>query len=476
MNDNILDQELGWEDEIENEGSPRRVLEPGEYPFTVLGFERARYAGSEKVAPCNQAILHLRVDAPDGESEMNVNLFLLKRFEWKLCQFFTSIGLRQHGEKLRMNWAAVTGKTGRCRITKRTYKDKTGADRETNDLDEFLDRWVRRPCSRRAALRREHSNMELRPRISRRRVKRSRTAGSRDDDSTLLSIPTGCGKTVIFAKIAEDRVRQGDRVLILAHRGELLDQAADKLHTATGLSCATEKAEQSCLGSWLRVAVGSVQTLMRPKRLAAFPRDYFGTIIIDEAHHAVSDSYGRILNHFDSAKVLGVTATPDRGDMRNLGSVFQSLAYEYSLTKAIREGYLVPIKALTVPLKMDLSGVGVQSGDFKPGDLDSALDPYLYQIADEMAKTCADRKTVVFLPLVKTSQKFRDILCSRGFRAAEVNGESPDRAEILAAFDRGEYNVLCNSMLLTEGWDCPSRQLALWCCARLKYAACTARW
>ena len=275
------------------------------------------------------------------------------------------------------------------------------------------------------------------------------------DDSTLLSIPTGCGKTVIFAKIAEDRVRQGDRVLILAHRGELLDQAADKLHTATGLSCATEKAEQSCLGSWLRVAVGSVQTLMRPKRLAAFPREYFGTIIIDEAHHAVSDSYGRILNHFDSAKVLGVTATPDRGDMRNLGSVFQSLAYEYSLTKAIREGYLVPIKALTVPLKMDLSGVGVQSGDFKPGDLDSALDPYLYQIADEMAKTCADRKTVVFLPLVKTSQKFRDILCSRGFRAAEVNGESPDRAEILAAFDRGEYNVLCNSMLLTEGWDCP---------------------
>ena len=139
MSDNILDQELGWEDEIENEGSPRRVLEPGEYPFTVLGFERARYAGSEKVAPCNQAILHLRVDAPDGESEMNVNLCLLKRFEWKLCQFFTSIGLRQHGEKLRMNWAAVTGKTGRCRITKRTYKDKTGADRETNDLDEFLD-------------------------------------------------------------------------------------------------------------------------------------------------------------------------------------------------------------------------------------------------------------------------------------------------------------------------------------------------
>lgn len=88
--------------------------------------------------------------------------------------------------------------------------------------------------------------------------------------------------------------------------------------------------------------------------------------------------------------------------------------------------------------------------------LHTALDPYLYGIADEMMKYCRDRKTVVFLPLVKTSQKFRDILNERGFCAAEVNGESTDRAEILEQFDRGDYNVLCNSMLLTEGWDCPS--------------------
>ena len=273
---------------------------------------------------------------------------------------------------------------------------------------------------------------------------------------TLLVLPTGCGKTIVFAKIAEDRVRVGDRVLILAHRGELLDQAASKLQKVTGLGCATEKAERSCLGSWYRIAVGSVQSLMRPKRLERFSPDYFGTIIIDEAHHALSSGYQRILEYFDKSKVLGVTATPDRGDMQNLGSVFESLAYEYTLPRAIKEGYLSPIKALTVPLKLDLSGVGVQSGDFKTGDLGTALDPYLYQIADEMAKICVKRKTVVFLPLVKTSKKFRDILRERGFRAAEVNGESPDRAEILAAFDRGEYNVLCNSMLLTEGWDCPS--------------------
>lgn len=279
------------------------------------------------------------------------------------------------------------------------------------------------------------------------------------NDRTLLVLPTGCGKTIVFAKISEDRVRQGDRVLILAHRGELLDQAADKIRTATGLICSTEKAEQSCLDSqsqWFRITVGSVQSLMRQSRLDRFDPGHFQTIIIDEAHHAVSDSYQRVLDYFSGAKVLGVTATPDRGDMRELGSVFDSLAYEYTLPRAIKEGYLTPIKAVTIPLQLDLSGVGIQSGDFKPGDLDTALDPYLYQIAEEMKKYCKNRKTVVFLPLIKTSQKFRDILNEAGFYAAEVNGNSEDRAEILEDFDKGRYNVLCNSMLLTEGWDCPS--------------------
>lgn len=273
---------------------------------------------------------------------------------------------------------------------------------------------------------------------------------------TLLVLPTGCGKTIVFCKLTEELVSEGDRVLIIAHRGELLDQAADKLLKATGLHSAVEKAEESCLGSWFRVTVGSVQTLMREKRLEQFAPDYFDTIIVDEAHHCLSESYQRVLNHFSEAKVLGVTATPDRGDMRNLGQYFDSLAYEYSLPRAIREGYLSPIKALTIPLKLDLSGVGIQSGDFKAGDLGTALDPYLHSIADEMLNHCADRKTVVFLPLVATSQKFRDILNQKGFRAAEVNGSSPDRAEILADFEAGKYNVLCNSMLLTEGWDCPS--------------------
>lgn len=275
-------------------------------------------------------------------------------------------------------------------------------------------------------------------------------------NKTLLVLPTGCGKTIVFAKVAEECVRQGRRVLILAHRGELLQQAAEKIGKVTGLGCATEKAEESCLNSWFRITVGSIQTLMREKRLSCFSNDYFDTIIIDEAHHSISNSYQKVLEHFPDAKVLGVTATPDRGDMKNLGQVFDSLAYEYTLPKAIKEGYLSSIKALTLPLKLDLSGVGIQAGDFKTQELATALDPYLYQIAEEMINYCKNRKTVVFLPLIKTSQKFRDILNEKGLRAAEVNGESRNRTEILEAFARGDYNVLCNSMLLTEGWDCPS--------------------
>lgn len=275
-------------------------------------------------------------------------------------------------------------------------------------------------------------------------------------DKTLLVLPTGTGKTIVFAKTAEECVRRGKRVLILAHRGELLEQAADKILHATNLGCAVEKAEQTCIGSWYRITVGSVQTLMTEKRLSRFSKDYFDNIIIDEAHHCISDSYQRILQYFNEAQVLGVTATPDRGDMKNLGQVFDSLAYEYTLPRAIKDGYLSPIKAVTIPLKIDMTGVATQAGDYKAADIDTALDPYLEAIADEMMNYCKDRKTVVFLPLIKTSQKFRDILNSKGFHAAEVNGNSDDRAQVLTDFDKGVYNVLCNSMLLTEGWDCPS--------------------
>ena len=273
---------------------------------------------------------------------------------------------------------------------------------------------------------------------------------------TLLVLPTGCGKTVVFAKVTEEQVNKGHRVLILAHRGELLTQAADKLRAASGLESALEKAEFSSLGSPIPVTVGSVQSLCQERRLLSFPRDYFSDIIVDEAHHCLSDSYRRILDHFADANVLGVTATPDRGDMKNLGEYFDSRAYEYSMAQAIREKYLCPVKAQMIPLELDIEEVGISNGDFAAGAVGYALDPYLEQIAKEMTHYCDGRKTVVFLPLVSTSQRFCDLLNQYGMRAVEVNGNSPDREQLLRDFETGKYDVLCNSMLLTEGWDCPS--------------------
>lgn len=274
---------------------------------------------------------------------------------------------------------------------------------------------------------------------------------------TLLVLPTGTGKTVVFASVIANAVRKGKRALVLAHRGELLDQAADKIEAVTGMRCSVEKAEQTAVGSWNFVTVGSVQTMMRDSRLKRIAPDRYDVVVVDEAHHALSDSYQRVLEHFHGADVLGVTATPDRGDRRNLGSFFDSLAYEYTMPQAVRDGYLCPIEAQTIPLKLDISGVKQSNGDFAAGDLDSALDPYLESIADEMvAAGCKERRTVAFLPLIATSQKFRDVLEARGFRAAEVNGDSTDRAQVLSDFAAGRYDVLCNSMLLTEGWDCPS--------------------
>lgn len=270
---------------------------------------------------------------------------------------------------------------------------------------------------------------------------------------TLLVLPTGCGKTIVFANIAKDQTKEG-RVLILAHRDELIRQAADKLYKTTGLFAEVEKGMEQSMGL-TDVVVGSVQTMMTEKRLAKFDADDFQTIIVDEAHHALAKSYQNVLCHFPRAKVLGVTATPDRSDMKKLGEYFESLAYEYSLRDAVKEGYLSKIRVQTMPLDIDLSQAKISMGDYTDTSLGEALEPYLENIADEMAKVCKDRHTVVFLPLIATSQRFRDILNTKGFRAGEVNGESKDRDVILKEFEEGKLNVLCNSMLLTEGWDCP---------------------
>lgn len=275
-------------------------------------------------------------------------------------------------------------------------------------------------------------------------------------NKTLLVLPTGSGKTVCLAEIAKQTSERNERTMIVAHRGELLTQAADKLKQFTGLNSALEKAESYSLEKNELVTIASMQTLINENRLNQFSNDYFQTIIIDEAHHVLADGYQKILEHFTNAHVLGCTATPARSDRKNLGQYFDSLAYEYTLPQAIKDGYLVPLKAMMIPLKIDISDVKVSQGDFQLSDIGHALEPYLEQIANEMIEVCKDRKTLVFLPLIETSKKFCNLLKLGGMRVAEVNGNSPDREQILNDFREGKYQVLCNSMLLTEGYDDPS--------------------
>lgn len=274
--------------------------------------------------------------------------------------------------------------------------------------------------------------------------------------STLLVLPTGCGKTIVFSAITEQIVRNNGRVLIMAHRGELLEQAADKLERVTGMRPAVEKADDTAHDSMAAVTVGSVQTLMRPARLARFAEDHYTHIIIDEAHHALSESYRASVRYFSGAKVLGVTATADRADKRSLGEVFESLAFEYSICQAIRDGFLSKIRAVSVPLNIDLRGVKMQSGDFAAADLDDRLAPYLGAIAEEMIQRCMDHKTLIFVPLVATAVKFAAMLKAAGMNAQHVSGDDPERREKLAWFAKAARgSVMVNSMLLTEGYDCP---------------------
>jgi len=263
--------------------------------------------------------------------------------------------------------------------------------------------------------------------------------GWRDWDREILVMATGTGKTYTAKKIIEDRLRFGS-VLFMAHRDELIEQAR-----ATFGDSGKIKGQETDIRP---VTVASVQTLVRRPRY-----DGFSTVIIDEAHHAVSESYQKILETYSDAKVLGLTATPDR---KGLGDVFDGIAYEYGLRQAVLDGYLSPIVARTIPIDIDLSKLKTRMGDFEVNGMAGALEPYLDEIAGAMVEHCMDRKTIVFLPLVTMAQEFALMLEGYGFDAREVNGQSANRHETLEWFSRaGKGSVLCNAMLLTEGYDCP---------------------
>lgn len=265
------------------------------------------------------------------------------------------------------------------------------------------------------------------------------------------------GKTVIFTRLTKLEVERGGRVLILAHAGELLDQAAEKLERSTGLVAAREKADQSAsLGD--QVVVASVQTLCRDSRLQGWPPDHFTLIIVDEAHRTLAKSYLKILEYF-SARVLGVTATADRGDKKNLASFYEHMPFQFGLIDAVNGGWLVRPLVHEIPLTIDLKQreLGekiVTGGDYDAGFVAHRIAPFLAQIAKHLAEQVATRaQGVVFLPSIFTASMMAEALVMNGIEANYVSGECEDRDEKIAAFKAGKLKALCNAMLLIEGFD-----------------------
>jgi superfamily II DNA or RNA helicase len=278
--------------------------------------------------------------------------------------------------------------------------------------------------------------------------------GFKEHRKQLAVLPTGSGKTVIFARMVMHEALQP--ALILAHRDELVEQAMNKVKDAIEIVPGIEKAHRSCHLEKPPIVVGSVQSLANLDRLSKWDPDYFKFIVVDEAHHALSKSWQTVLEHFPAAKVLGVTATPHRGDKKNLGKYFDNLAYEISLLDLVKQGFLAPIKVRTVPLKIDLSTLPKKAGDFSEAESGALLEPMLEQIGETILEFAGDRKTLIFLPLRQTSRKLCSVLQGLGLKAEHVDGDDPDRAKKLKDFKDGKITHLCNAMLLTEGYDEPS--------------------
>jgi superfamily II DNA or RNA helicase len=274
--------------------------------------------------------------------------------------------------------------------------------------------------------------------------------------ATLLVLATGLGKTVCFAAVAAVYVALGRRVLVLAHRGELLDQAAATL-ARFGLTVGIEQADRRAGDA--QVVIASVQT-MRGKRLESFAPDGFGLVVIDEAHHTAAKTYRAVLAHFEPAKVLGVTATPDRADGVGLRHAFESEAFRMELGAGISGGWLAPIDLRSVVVEhLDLSHVGIERGDFVAADLERELtrERVLHEVAAPLAELAGDRRTLAFVAGVKQAYALARVLREHGVKAAAVDGgmSREARAQVLADYRAGRVQVVCNAMLLTEGYDTP---------------------
>jgi superfamily II DNA or RNA helicase len=272
----------------------------------------------------------------------------------------------------------------------------------------------------------------------------------------LLIMATGTGKTVVFAEVIKRIASVDRRSLVMAHRNELIDQAIAKISSVAGIRPGKEKAGDVA-SHRNRIVVASVQTLQR-KRLEAWPKDHFRLITVDEAHHAVAKSYQNVLDHFCGNSLLGVTATPDRADERSLNRVFNTVAYEYGLLPAIKDGYLAPIVGKRVKdLEIDLSDLRVVAGDFLESELAGRVELHIAKLAHAIRTETTGKSTLVFMPDVATSRHMALALNELGLDAEYLHGgtDATERSRILYQFSQGQITHLCSCNLLLEGFDEP---------------------
>lgn len=296
-----------------------------------------------------------------------------------------------------------------------------------------------------------------------------------DNDATLVVMPTGGGKTVLFADVIRRVFPR--RALVIAHREELIFQARDKIQRVTGLSADVEMGEYRADGGLFgqaRVVVSTIQTQCSGGdgggRMSKFDPQRFGVLIIDEAHHATSRSYRRVIDYYrtnPALKVLGVTATPDRADEEALGQVFQSVAFDYEVLDAIHDGWLVPIEQQMVHVEgLDYSSIRTTAGDLNGGDLAAVMEAEknLQQMASASLATIGSRRALVFTASVKAAEMTAEIFNRhRAGMASWVCGKTDreKRRRVLADFAAGKLQVVCNCGVLTEGFDDPGVEVVI---------------
>ncbi len=273
--------------------------------------------------------------------------------------------------------------------------------------------------------------------------------------STLAVMATGLGKTQVFCNVAKN---WDGPVLVLAHREELIQQAKARLEAVVGDYVDVERAnEQSSFRS--RFVVGSIDSVRQKKRLERMGHDRFALVVIDEAHHGVAVSYRKVLDWFGPAKVLGVTATPDRGDEKALGQAFESVAYVFDIEQGVDDGHLVPLRGRHIDVKeVDVSQVSKAAGDLQVGDLDEVMVNAVVGIVHETLRLEPDRRGVAFFPGVRSAELAAQAFnTQRPGSACFVSGDTPheERAELMRDFRAGRYQYLTNCMIATEGFDAP---------------------